>query len=193
LVPNNEDLSPSSVSFSITGGAVSPATASLFSATAWSSGKLDAYLGIIASPANPIGAYLSSAQALDPGATGFYVYQADLGTNTLPTYPATTPPDLTTSSTGGSFSPALPEASFVVGFLDTGTTNNPHWIATANNGALFETDAPMPSDVPEPTSLALLGTALLGAGLFQQRDKARPLIRLHGARRVIDLPHRRER
>jgi hypothetical protein len=85
LVPNNEDLSPSSVAFSITGGALSPATASLYRATAWSSGKLDAYLGISASPANPIGAYLSSTQALDPSATGFYCTRLTLvQTRSLP-------------------------------------------------------------------------------------------------------------
>jgi len=171
LVPNNEDLSPSSVTFSVMGGALSPAAASLFTATAWSSGKLDAYLGITASPANPIGAYLSSTQALDPSATAFYVYQADLGTNTLPGYPTTTPPDLNVSSAGGGYSPYLPEASFIVGFLDTGSSDNPHWIATANNGALFETDAPAPPNVPEPTSLALLGCALLSLSLVHQLRK----------------------
>ncbi len=52
LVPNNE---ASAGSFSITGGTITPATATLFSATAWTSGDLAAYLGISASPTNPIG------------------------------------------------------------------------------------------------------------------------------------------
>src|SRR5262249_51076253 len=75
LVPNNE---ASPASFALTGTA--SATATLFSATPWTSGMLDAYLGISASPNNPIGACLPSRQALDPGATGCFVVPANLGT-----------------------------------------------------------------------------------------------------------------
>ncbi len=53
-------------------------TATLFSATAWTSGTLESFVGFPATPANPIGSYLPSTQALDPGATGFFVYQVDL-------------------------------------------------------------------------------------------------------------------
>src|SRR5262249_29261253 len=58
LVPDNEARP---ASFAITGTVA--ATATLFSATPWTSGMLDAYLGISASPNNPIGAYLPSTQA----------------------------------------------------------------------------------------------------------------------------------
>jgi hypothetical protein len=51
-------------------------TATLFSPTPWSSGQLDAYLGISASPANPIGAY-------GAGGSSYDVYQVNLGTETL--------------------------------------------------------------------------------------------------------------
>ena len=51
LTPSNL---PSLSSYTITG--TSAGTASLFSATPWTSGNLDAYLGISASPTNPIGA-----------------------------------------------------------------------------------------------------------------------------------------
>jgi hypothetical protein len=39
--------------------------------------------GISANPANPIGAYLASTHALDPGETGSFVFQVDLGMTTL--------------------------------------------------------------------------------------------------------------
>ena len=78
LEPNNE---AHPASFAITGS--NSGTASLFSATPWTSGQLDAYLGISASPTNPIGAYLPSTQALDPGATGFFVYQVSFANVTL--------------------------------------------------------------------------------------------------------------
>ena len=67
LTPNNE---PGPASFAVTGTLTG--TATLFSATPWTSGDLASYLGISASPNNPIGAYLPSTQSLDPGATGFF-------------------------------------------------------------------------------------------------------------------------
>ena len=136
LVPNNEAIP---TSFALTGTA--SATASLFSATPWTSGFLDAYLGINASPANPIGAYLPSTQALDPGATGFFVFQANLGTLTLqsPSNPNVSPLE--------NISPGLPLASYIVGFFNEAGAIQ----ATANSGAIFET-----AQVPGP---------VVGAGL----------------------------
>ncbi len=79
LVPNNYAIP---VSFALTtgGGATSLGTASLFSSTAWSSGNLATYLGIGASPNNPIGAYLPAADVQDPGAMSFYVFQGTVNT-----------------------------------------------------------------------------------------------------------------
>src|SRR3954447_1452012 len=78
LVPDNLAI-PGSFTIS---GALS-GTATLYSSTAWTSGFLDAYLGISASPANPIGAYLPSTLPYQPTADGFWVFQATLGSTTL--------------------------------------------------------------------------------------------------------------
>ena len=72
-------------------------TASHYSSTPWTSDQLDAFIGIPqetppeVNPANPIGAFLHATQGCgvnqgcDPGATGFYVFEAAIaGTTTLP-------------------------------------------------------------------------------------------------------------
>jgi hypothetical protein len=128
LTPDNL-AKPSS--FAITGTAA--ATATLFSATPWTSGSLDAYLGITASPNNPIGSFLPSTLALDPGATGFFVFQANLGTLTLqsPSNPNVSPLE--------NISPALPVASYIVGFFNEAGAIQ----ATANSGAIFVVPGPV--------------------------------------------------
>jgi len=162
LVPNNES---SASSFAITG--TLSGTATLFSATPWTSGDLASYLGISASPNNSIGAYLPSTVGLDPGATGFFVFQANLGTATLQDAPNPNVSPLLNLSGGQS----LPLASYIVGFLNTGSPTAPNFIATANSGAIFETSGP--PRVPEPTTLLLIGTSLLavGAGAWRRRQR----------------------
>lgn len=166
LVPNNEEVY---TSYAITGsdssGSVS-ATATKVSATDWTSGGLDSYLGLSASPANPFGAFsdgLAYSNAYTfPYNTGFSVYQVDLGTVTLEgaSDPSVSPLLDTT---------ALPTGTYIVGFLNIGTTASPQWIATANSGAILEIDGggsgagtggPLPH-IPEPSSVVLLGTISL--------------------------------
>jgi hypothetical protein len=162
LVPNNLVSNPSSLSFGLTGTLTG--TATLFNASAWSTGSLAPYLGISASPDNPIGAYLPSTQALDAGATGFFVYQADLGTATLldPANPNVSPLE--------NLSSGLPQGSYIVGFLNTGTAGSPNFSATANSGAIFLNSTPLPAALP----LFASGLGAMGLVTCAGSEKARP-------------------
>src|SRR5215472_5917061 len=81
LVPNNNPI-PASFTLDFANN-VMAGTATLLNPNGWVSGSLAKYVGINASPNNPIGAFLPSTQALDPGATGFFVFQVDLGKQTI--------------------------------------------------------------------------------------------------------------
>jgi hypothetical protein len=170
LTPDNQTAGPS---FTLSG--TLSGTATLFSKTAWTSGALDAYLGISASPNNPIGAYLPSTQGLDPGATGFMVYQVNLGTTTLqgPSNPNVSPLESIISG-------VLPQASYIVGFFNEGTAAAPDFQATANSGAIFETGTPGSTrggggTVPEPSTWAMLliGFASLGFAAYRKAKTPR--------------------
>jgi hypothetical protein len=149
LVPDNNSAP---ASFTMNSGAF---TAALFSPTAWTSGQLDAYLGISAKPTNSIGAY-----TLQPGSDGFWVYQANLGTITLPSNSNANDSYLLTLDQG------LDVGSYIVAFIH----QNGKWGATANSGAIFET-APPPSDLPEPSTWATMLIGFGAAGVAMRRGR----------------------
>jgi hypothetical protein len=149
LEPNNQANAPVTVTGTFSG------TATLFSGTAWTSGNLATFLGITASDDNPIGNYIPDSAA--PGATGLFVYQLSVPSVTLQgvANPNVSPLE---NISGG-----LPQGTYIVGFLNTGT---PPFIATANSGAILETAAP----VPEPrTSVAMIVGSLLMALVFRKK------------------------
>jgi hypothetical protein len=158
LIPDTIS-NPSSRSFTMSGpldGGTS-GKATLVSATPWTSGQLDTYLGISASPTNPFGAFGAG------GVTGYFVYQANLGSITLPKNGSQTNSDLL------QLGQMIPIDSYIVGFQNQSGS----WQATANSGAILETTAA--GVIPEPATWAmmLLGFAGLGfAGYRASRNSA---------------------
>jgi hypothetical protein len=172
LLPNNYALP---AGYSITGTQGGAANNSALSATAtligtWTSGALGDFLGIPkaeVSPTNPLDNWLSYTQAHgDAGASGYYVFQADLGTNQLMLNPdELNGPLLNIGS-------SLGVGTVITGFLNTGTVDVPNWVATASSGGLFigGGGSTPPTSVPEPGALALFAAGL-GAMAFVYRRK----------------------
>ncbi|MBS0366422.1 MAG: hypothetical protein JSR67_11450 [Proteobacteria bacterium] len=174
LVPNNEAL-PASYGITGTQGGVAnnaalSGTANLFSATAWTGGNLYTYLGLSplgnGAPKNPLDAWLTYTQGHDdPGATGYFVFQVDLGANQL----------MANSNEANGpllqLAAALDPGSVITGFLNTGTIDQPNWISTAQSGGIYVGGGSPPS-LPEPGMLTLMGTALalfMGRRLLTRR------------------------
>jgi hypothetical protein len=159
LVPDTI-TNPSLVSYGVSGFA--SGTADLVSTTPWTSGFLADFLGLSASPANPIGAYLPSTQGFDPAATGFFVYEANLGTQTLPGPGSESDAFLMTLNR------QIPQGSYIVGFINEG---NDTWQATANSGAIFETSSQAPIPESSTWAMMLLGFAGLSFAGFRRAKK----------------------
>lgn len=162
LVPDNVVL-PASYTISGAFLGASTFTATEFSSTAWTSGQLDSYLGISASPTNPIGAYLPSTLPFQPGATGFYVFNFNIGTRTLPSNSGASDADLMTTDL------SLFAGSYIVAFIN----QDGKYGATANSGAILETGGTTTTHgtVPEPATWAMMiaGFGLAGAALRRRR------------------------
>lgn len=158
LIPDNI-LDASSLSFSVSGTEgvtnLGPFVAGLVSTTAFTSGSLDTYLGLTASPADGLSNFLTATQALDPGATGFFVYQADLGQQTLLKQSDELSGPLLTLNN------ALPTGSFIDAFVDSGGPES----TNANSGAIFETGK---STVPEPSYALLLAAGIVLFGVVRR-------------------------
>jgi hypothetical protein len=165
LVPNNVPTSIRPIIAIVSGGS-GTASAGLLNTVDWTSGTLGAYLLATNStvtsnikPTNPIDAFLPATRAIDPGATGFLVYETQVLFDPITLAQEGSSPDgaLIFNVSG---IPGLPLGSYVLVNLarSDGTT-----IATANEDALFAGSActtcsnppdPLPSvAVPVPSSV----------------------------------------
>lgn len=183
LVPNNyADPATLGTLTGIQGGATNTlpisTTITRFSTTAWTSGDLSTYLASLypnnASPSNPIGAYLPTTQFLDPSATGFFVYTADIGTTKLwdnaheTNGPILNVPSAFLTDTLGGYIVGFCQGSTPGGDCTVGGPNSLEAVATANSGALLDNQN---HSVPEPASLAIFGAALAGLGVIRRRRR----------------------
>jgi len=129
-------------------------SANLFSNTEWTSGFLDTFLGLSATPKNPFSNY-GGPTGIDNTVNGFFVYELTLFSQTLNPQGGSNPLFSFLPSGGFPNNPGqagLTTGDFVLDFLCTGAT----CIGTPNSEALGV-------GVPEPSSLALM---LLGVGLL---------------------------
>ncbi|HEX3525127.1 MAG TPA: hypothetical protein VHT52_23940 [Stellaceae bacterium] len=162
LLPSNDTmLSTDLVTGTVNGASVS-SNANLFSTTAWTSGSLELnYLGQTlagGAPPNDITAFLPSTDAVDPGATGFFLLTLDLGQVSLNTPGGTSPTDLTvaTDFAGG----------WILGDLLTGNGD----VTTAQSAALFVQPLAV-NATPIGATVWLFASGLAVFGMFMWKRK----------------------
>ena len=134
----------------------------LFSSTAWTSSDLTIYLGITASPPNPLSSFLTATNTVDPAATGYFDFRLlgiDISKGLLG--PGSTPNDLFTLSAG------LPIGSVITAFVVTcgeacDTTS------TAQSESLLVN---APTVVPIPAAMWLFGTGMIGLVTLSRRKR----------------------
>jgi hypothetical protein len=163
LIPDNV-LNGDSLSMTIDGvnTSIASQTPGVFNTTAWTSGQLDTYLGISASPTNPIGAYLPLTQFYQPSATGYFVYQYDFGTVSF----GSNDPTFSTNF-------QLPIGTVINGFFHIADCDQKCWLATPNSQSLIISDPNHPPPpLPEPATLSLFGAGLLGFRFLKRKRKA---------------------
>ena len=168
LVPTNYAGAPSSYTINWKIGASGTMhSASTFEfASAWTSGTLQQFLGYSTSPPNPLSSWLDSTAAVDSGATGYNVFMAYLGQNTLQ------------PENNDMNGPLLSIGTLVPGTVITAFLGSPNPLTegfdgsdTPSSAALFE-QGPPPVSAPEPGALALFAAGLLGCALFVSRRRA---------------------
>jgi len=129
LVPTGAGIIPSISVTGIQNGALS-FMATLFSATPWTDGDLKTYLGIAASPNNPIDAFLDSG-------AGFFVYTGLACNCTLPQQGSSLGVTPLWSVLGG-----VPIGTGITAFFDDGAPGGT-LVATANSSSLHAVPGPI--------------------------------------------------
>jgi len=129
--------------------------ATLFSATPWTDGDLKTYLGIAASPNNPIDAFLDSGD-------GFFVYTGLACNCTLPQQGSSLAVTPLWSVLGG-----VPNGTGITAFFDDGAPGGT-LVATANSSSLHAVPGPIVG-----AGLPGLIASVLGMWGLNRRRKAK--------------------